>query len=178
MFLSFRMKNNYIQTLFLRILAIAVSICIFSCSDRDFDNTLTVTEELVDQADSIKKAGLLVEEGDLGEAFDLMSNVLSAEPSNIDANIALAGIYLARDQFTKALDAANRAFINASQDYVSSFNPHLNKKTIHLILAQTYYCIGDFNRSNDQVRQIINKNVNLTPEGLGMEIERLARKDL
>ena len=178
MFLSFRMNSNYIQTISLRILAVAVCICILSCTDRDFDNTLTVAEERVDQTDSIKKAGLLIEDGNLDEAFDLMSNVLSEEPSNVDANIALAGIYLARDQFTKALDVANRAFVNASQDYVSSFNPHVNKKTIHLILSQTYYYIGDFNRSNDQVRQIINKNVNLTPEALGLEIERLARKDL
>ena len=178
MFLNFRMNRNYIEMLSLRVLAFVVCICALSCGDRDFDNTLTVTEELVDQTDIIKKAGLLIEEGDLDEAFDLMSNVLSKEPSNVDANIALAGIYLARDQFAKALDVANRAFVNASQDYVSSFNPHVNKKTIHLTLAQTYYYIGDFNRSNDQVRQIINKNVNLTPEALGMEIERLARKDL
>ena len=47
-----------------------------------------------------------------------------------------------------------------------------------MCIRDRYYYIGDFNRSNDQVRQIINKNVNLTPEALGMEIERLARKDL
>ena len=178
MCLNFKMNSNHIKVMFLRFLAVVVCMCLLSCGDRDFDNTLTVTEEFVDQTDSIKKAGLLIEEGDVDEAFDLMSNVLSEDPSNVDANVTLAGIYLARDQFTKALDVANRAFSNASQDYVSSFNPHVNKKTIHLILAQTYYYIGDFNRSNDQVRQIINKNVNLTPEALGMEIERLARKDL
>jgi len=178
MCLNFKMNSNHIKVMFLRFLAVVVCMCLLSCGDRDFDNTLTVTEELVDQTDSIKKAGLLIEEGDVDEAFDLMSNVLSEDPSNVDANVTLAGIYLARDQFTKALDVANRAFANASQDYVSSFNPHVNKKTIHLILAQTYYYIGDFNRSNDQVRQIINKNVNLTSEALGMEIERLARKDL
>ena len=116
MCLNFKMNSNPIKVMFLRFLAVLVCMCLLSCGDRDFDNTLTVTEELVDQTDSIKKAGLLIEEGDVDEAFDLMSNVLSEDPSNVDANVTLAGIYLARDQFTKALDVANRAFANASQD--------------------------------------------------------------
>ena len=46
--LNFKMNSNHIKVMFLRFLAVVVCMCLLSCGDRDFDNTLTVTEELVD----------------------------------------------------------------------------------------------------------------------------------
>ena len=150
-------------------------LCIFSCADREYDSLVKDDIIVIDKANDLKKAGKKMIEGEIDDAMGIFSAILKEDEANIDANMGLAGIYLSKNQFSESIKYGNSALEKADTNYQSTFNPRLSKRHIHLILAQAYFYTGDFNKSNDQVRQVVNRNVDLQPDALAKELQRLSR---
>ena len=152
-----------------------ISFCIIfsSCADRDFDNPVVAVNGITGQHPELQKGAELLNQGNLDEALTSFEKVLSEASENVDANVGMASIHLAKNNFEQVIAFSKKAFTNLRDGYTASFDPTINKDSVHLVLAQAYYYTGDFNRSNDQVRQLTGKNVQLPPESLIQEIERL-----
>ena len=147
---------------------------IFGCNDRDYDSLVKDEVIVVDKAADLKKAGKKITEGKVDDAMGIFTAVLKEDEANVDANAGLASIYLSTNQFSEAIKHANVALEKADTDYQATFNSRVGKRHLHLILAQAYFYSGDFNKSNDQIRQVVNRNVDLPPDALAKELQRLA----
>jgi tetratricopeptide (TPR) repeat protein len=165
------MKNRVFYSLF-----ICTLVILLGCSDRKFDNPALQENDLADQNADLQQGWELLANGDLEAALVKFETVLKQDPKHVDAHVGTSSIYLAKDDFPKAIDFSKMALENASAQYVFSFDPTINKDSIHLTLAQAYYYAGDFNQSNDQVRQLTGQNVTLSPVSLIEEIERLGKE--
>ena len=123
----------------------------------------------------VKKAGKKLSEGKVDDALGIFNAILKDDESNVDANVGLAGIYLSKNQFSESIKYGNKALEEVNAEYTATFNPKVSKRHIHLMLAQAYFYTGDFNKSNDQIRQVVSRNVNLQPDALAKELQRLSR---
>jgi tetratricopeptide (TPR) repeat protein len=157
-------------------LLIFTVIILSSCTDRKFDNPVSTAESRPDLQANLQQGWEMLENGNLDAALVKFETVLEQAPETVDAQVGASSIYLAKNEFQKAIDSAEVGLENASANYVSVFDSTVNKNSIHLTLAQAYYYIGNFNRSNDQVRQLTGKNVTLSQDSLIQEIERLGEQ--
>lgn len=162
---------NFTYFLFLGFLILGI----WSCADREYNNLVQEDVIIVDKTIDLKKAGKKLSEGKVDDALGIFNAILKDDESNVDANVGLAGIYLSKNQFSESIKYGNKALEEASAEYTATFNPKVSKRHIHLILAQAYFYTGDFNKSNDQIRQVVGRNVNLQPDALAKELQRLAR---
>ena len=162
---------NFTYYLFLGFLILAI----WSCADREYNNLVQEDVIIVDKTIDLKKAGKKLSEGKVDDALGIFNAILKDDESNVDANVGLAGIYLSKNQFSESIKYGNKALEEASAEYTATFNPKVSKRHIRLTLAQAYFYTGDFNKSNDQIRQVVSRNVNLQPDALAKELQRLAR---
>ena len=172
----FRVRHFALNKLIKSCLFVTIfCLYIFGCNDRNYDNLVKEEVVVVDKTADLKKAGKKITEGKVDDAMGIFTAILKEDEGNVDANTGLASIYLSTNQFPEAIKHANVALEKANADYQAVFNSRVNKRHLHLILAQAYFYSGDFNKSNDQIRQIVNRNVDLPPDALAKELQRLAR---
>ena len=162
---------NFTYYLFLGFLILGI----WSCTDREYNNLVQEDVIIVDKTTDLKKAGKKLSEGKADDALGIFNAILKDDESNVDANVGLAGIYLSKNQFSESIKYGKKALEEANAEYTATFNPKVSKRHIHLMLAQAYFYTGDFNKSNDQIRQVVSRNVNLQPDALAKELQRLSR---
>ena len=162
---------NFTYYLFLGFLILGI----WNCTDREYNNLVQEDVIIVDKTTDLKKAGKKLSEGKADDALGIFNAILKDDESNVDANVGLAGIYLSKNQFSESIKYGKKALEEANAEYTATFNPKVSKRHIHLMLAQAYFYTGDFNKSNDQIRQVVSRNVNLQPDALAKELQRLSR---
>jgi len=105
---------------------------------------------------------------------------LAIEPEKTDAHVGLAGAYLAKDEYEPAIEHAQEA-LKIQPEYTFSHNPAISKKNLQMILAVSYYYLGDYESALEHLKSL--KEVELDEESesfsndLLREIES-AREDL
>jgi tetratricopeptide (TPR) repeat protein len=118
--------------------------------------------------------------GNLSDAITNFDDALSHGFRGVDPRAGQAIVY--RDvepaNYTLAIAAAQTA-LAADADYQFAHDPELNYLDLHLILAQSYFAMGDYTDANDEVA-VLGGNVQNPAsatfvEDLLAEIERLGQ---
>jgi tetratricopeptide (TPR) repeat protein len=84
---------------------------------------------------------------------DLLNSIANPEagPETVlNSNSGLALVHHIFNEFTSAIQKANEV-LNKDPDYVFSHDTKVNYKRLHLLLAQSYYSIGDFKKAAEQL---------------------------
>lgn len=83
------------------------------------------------------------------ESIASFENALSMKPQDADALAGVAVAYLADGQYDQAIDRANQA-LAVKSDY--SFEPAgITARDLHIVLAESYYYKGDFDKVEEQL---------------------------
>ena len=100
-------------------------------------------------------------------AFETYLDSVSSGSNIPDAKAGLALAYHAQDMFNDAIDAAEEV-LGANPTWSFSRAPSIDYQDLALILAQSYYEIGDFDQSLQAVRDFLDPAFSAdtsTPEG-------------
>lgn len=113
----------------------------------------------------------------LSDAISYFIQSIAQNSSYTDAHAGLAFAYNAQKQYQLAIDSANEA-LRLRSNWQFSYDESLSYKDLQLILAASYFALGDFSQSLAQVQKL---NPSFTADinsyegksALAEEIERL-----
>lgn len=113
----------------------------------------------------------------LAEAISYFNQCLSLNSNHVDAHAGLAFVYNARKNYDSAISSAKEA-LRINPNWIFVHDQSLSHSDLRLMLAESYFALGNFNECLSQVK-ILNStfvaNIN-TFDGrsaLAEEIERL-----
>jgi len=86
---------------------------------------------------------------------------LAIDPKQADAHVGLAGAYLTKDEYESAIEHAQEA-LNTEPEYTFSQNPAISKQNVQMVLAVSYYYLGDYENALEQLKSL--KEVELDEE--------------
>lgn len=140
-------------------------------------------EILVEQPDNVDAhVGLgwaYLQNNNIESAKETIEKVITLDDSNLEANVARVGIYLASsptaeiNRFKLAIKAAKKVLEQAPEDYVSQYDEEINLKKIKLALAQAYLYDGQIEQARKQMSELSEKNLT-DLENLIDEISKVA----
>ncbi|MCK4416670.1 MAG: hypothetical protein KAV99_00695 [Candidatus Latescibacteria bacterium] len=114
----------------------------------------------------------------LSSAVTNFSQCLSLDPRNLDAKAGLAFVYNAQNEYSQSITKANEV-LSIDPNWSFSHDNTLSSGDLHLLIAENYYALAEFENSLTEVRSFLNTSFAAdvtTPEGraaLAAEIERL-----
>lgn len=113
----------------------------------------------------------------LSDAVAYFNQGIAKNSSFVDAHAGLAFVYNAQKEYQSAIASANKA-ISLSSNWLFSHDETISYKDLYLILAASYFALGDFSQSLAYVKKLNTSfNADITTyEGksaLAEEIERL-----
>jgi tetratricopeptide (TPR) repeat protein len=90
--------------------------------------------------------------GKNNDSIDNFKKATSKNPGNADAHAGLAGVYFISGNYEQAIASAKQVLL-ISSDYQS---PHDKMKgnNVRLLLAESYYNIGDYSSAKSQIEQL------------------------
>lgn len=100
------------------------------------------------------------------------------DPESPDGHAARAFVYLARDEYETAAEAASEAVSLGGEEYVFSQIPEVRTENLRLLMAESYYAVGQYADAQAQV-DILKPDNNLNQDSrtykrdLLLEIEGL-----
>lgn len=149
----------------------------------DYDEAINQYREiLVEQPDNVDAhVGLgwaYLQNNNIESAKETIEKVITLDDSNLEANVARVGIYLASspteiNRFKLAIKAAKKVLEQAPEDYVSQYDEEINLKKIKLALAQAYLYDGQIEQARKQMSELSEKNLT-DLENLIDEISKVA----
>jgi len=113
----------------------------------------------------------------LSDAVAYFTQSIAKNSSLIEAHAGLAFVYNAQKEYQSAINSANKA-LSLTSNWLFAYDETIDYQDLYLILAASYFALGNFNQSLAQVKKI-NSSFNAdiaTYEGkssLAEEIERL-----
>jgi tetratricopeptide (TPR) repeat protein len=113
----------------------------------------------------------------LSDAVSYFIQSIAKNSSLVDAHAGLAFVYNAQKEYQLAISSANKS-LSLSSNWLFSHDGSISYKDLHLILAASYFALGNFSQSLAQVQKLnssFTADIN-TYEGksaLAEEIERL-----
>ena len=92
----------------------------------------------------------LFQNQDVQGAINEFQLALVVDPNAVDAHAGLAGAYLATEGYKSAIDHAQSA-LRLQPKYTFAHDPLITSKNLHLVLAESYYYLGDFTRAQEEI---------------------------
>ena len=90
--------------------------------------------------------------GKVNDSIDSFKKATSKNPENADAHAGLAGVYFISGNYEQAIASAKKV-LNIKSDYQS---PHdkMKANNVRLLLAESYYNMGDYASAKSQLEQL------------------------
>lgn len=90
--------------------------------------------------------------GKVNDSIDSFKKATSKNPENADAHAGLAGVYFISGNYEQAIASAIKV-LNIKSDYQS---PHdkMKANNVRLLLAESYYNMGDYASAKSQLEQL------------------------
>jgi tetratricopeptide (TPR) repeat protein len=90
--------------------------------------------------------------GKVNDSIDNFKKATSKNPENADAHAGLAGVYFISGNYEQAIASAKKV-LNIKSDYQS---PHdkMKANNVRLLLAESYYNMGDYASAKSQLEQL------------------------
>ncbi len=113
----------------------------------------------------------------LTNAVSHFTQCITLNSSHVAAHAGLAFVYSAQKKYESAINSANKA-LSLRSNWLFTYDESIGYKDLHLILAASYFALGNFSQSLAQVQKLnpsFTADIN-TYEGksaLAEEIERL-----
>jgi tetratricopeptide (TPR) repeat protein len=113
----------------------------------------------------------------LSNAVSYFTQCISLNASLVTAHAGLAFVYNAQKEYESAINSANKA-LSLRSNWLFTYDESIGYKDLHLILAASYFALGNFSQSLAQVQKL---NPSFTADfntyegksALAEEIERL-----
>jgi tetratricopeptide (TPR) repeat protein len=113
----------------------------------------------------------------LSNAVSYFTQCISLNASLVTAHAGLAFVYNAQKEYASAINSANKA-LSLRSNWLFTYDESIGYKDLHLILAASYFALGNFSQSLAQVQKL---NPSFTADfntyegksALAEEIERL-----
>ena len=89
---------------------------------------------------------------EINDSIDNFKKATSKDPQNADAHAGLAGVYFISGDYEQAIASAEQV-LRIKLDYQS---PHdkMKANNVRLLLAESYYNIGDYSSAKSQIEQL------------------------
>jgi tetratricopeptide (TPR) repeat protein len=149
----------------------------FAGAGSDFSAALSIATIKIDSSDAFLGLGWAeLKQNHGGLAENNLVKYLSFAPGDSDGRAGLAFAYSTTNKFRQAIDTAN-VVLSSNPTWVFHHEASINSVDLHLLLAQCYYNIANFDSSLIQVRNYYDPNFwqdVSTPAGkdtLGMKIQ-------
>jgi len=161
---------------------LVISFVFFTCGEEDEEDTLNVEnaqywynkgnyekaiekyKEIVDEQPNNLDAKLglgwsYLKNNDIENAKKEINGIIKLDKSNIEANLALLGAYLASpsseiNRFKLAIKAGQTILENVQEDYISTYDKEIGLKKIKLSLSQAYLYDGQIEQAQKQMGEI------------------------
>ena len=104
-------------------------------------------------------------------AINEFEKALILKSDATDAYVGLSGAYLAVENYKSAIENAQTA-LNQQPDYAFEHNPLITNKNLHLVIAKSYYFLGNLERSLASIR-IIDESVEIEKSNLESELPKV-----
>lgn len=90
--------------------------------------------------------------GKVNDSIDNFKKATLKDPQNADAHAGLAGVYFISSNYEQAIASAKQV-LSIKLDYQS---PHdkMKANNVRLLLAESYYDIGDYSSAKSQIEQL------------------------
>ena len=103
---------------------------------------------------------------------------ISKDPGSPDGYAAKAFVYLAQNEYEAAITAADEALLLGGEEYVFSYIPDVQTRSLRLLIAECYYAMGQYGDAQAQIDILepdneLDQNSRTYEDDLLLEIERL-----
>jgi len=166
-----------IPTFFLILGLLAIALAFSSCGDDEEEPNIESAEYRYNEGEYDKAiakyeaiepknvdvyVGLgwaYLKNNDLVDAKKNIDKAIEKELSNLEANIALLGIYLAlssaeTNRFKLAIKAAETVLENAPDNYISQYDNQIDLEKIKLAIVQAYLYDGQIDKAGEQISEL------------------------
>ena len=184
-----------------RLLFIAASLLLLIGCGADFDDTVDVNELVssgwskyeageFDEALNLFNQAILADnqnaDAQIGigwsffgkqkaqSAINEFEKALVLKSDATDAYVGLSGAYLAVENYKSAIENAQAA-LNQQPDYTFEHNPLITSRNLHLVIAKSYYFLGNLEKSLDSIRTI-DESIEIEKSNLESELPKVLEK--
>lgn len=179
---------------------VALVLLLISCSP-DFDDTVDVNELVssgwekyeageFDEALNLFNQAILADnqssDAQIGigwsffgkqkaqSAINEFEKALVLKSDATDAYVGLSGAYLAVENYKSAIENAQAA-LDQQPDYTFAHNPLITSRNLHLVIAKSYYFLGNLEQSLDSIRTI-DESIEVEKNNLESELPKILEK--
>ena len=107
-------------------------------------------------------------------AINEFEKALVLKSDATDAYVGLSGAYLAVENYKSAIENAQAA-LDLQPDYTFVHNPLITSRNLHLVIAKSYYFLGNLEQSLDSIRTI-DESMEVEKSNLESELPKILEK--
>jgi len=107
-------------------------------------------------------------------AINEFEKALVLKSDATDAYVGLSGAYLAVENYKSAIENAQAA-LDQQPDYTFAHNPLITSRNLHLVIAKSYYFLGNLEQSLDSIRTI-DESIEVEKNNLESELPKILEK--